>query len=222
MREYRININSNWRAIACFILVMPFYLFSLDFIPSSTTFIQIITFAILLLTMYVICDLVSRGTIRISVTSSGVKTVWTRQFLLAKNPDTDLSWDRIVDFKHHEDKWLESFKLTLTENQQYKFYKYTLLPQQDNFHSFIKEFPNLVNNTNKDLTKKIREGESEYLNSSFQWALILMTIAGIFLLVYKFIDPNSGPRWSALGTIFFGIIYYWYNVYIEKTNANNL
>ncbi|MEP5365933.1 MAG: hypothetical protein ABJQ37_18940 [Reichenbachiella sp.] len=135
---------------------------------------------------------------------------------MSKKPNIELSWDRIINYAYQEDRGLDSFRLTLTNNQQYKFYRLTYFPQKDEFDKFLDQFPKFIADEGNQTTRTIEQGRTEFQTPSFKWILIGMTVIASGLLINTLIDPDSGTTWPALGVIFTGILFYW-----TKVRRNN-
>jgi hypothetical protein len=209
-KSYRININSNKRAILVAILIYPVAFHLMTFTPTDWHFIPqyAIAFTLFFGPMYPV-TILSRGQIKIELTEDALRTKWIKRFFLSKEKDVELSWNRIIDYVHQDDRGLDSFQLTLTKSQQYKFYRYTYYPQKDDYDKFLTQFPKYLRRVNSANTKTINQGKTDFQTRSFKWVLIGMTILAIGLLINTIINPDSETRWATIGIIFSAILFYW-------------
>ncbi|MBX2964531.1 MAG: hypothetical protein KF845_00195 [Cyclobacteriaceae bacterium] len=220
MKSYEININSNKRAIPIAIFCFGLSIYFMALIPRDWNDIaSFITIAILFFAPIIPITIFSRGKIRIELTEEGFRTIWVKRFFLSSEPNIELNWNRIIDYVNQEDRGIGSFRLTLTDSQQFKFYRYTYFPQNDDFDKFLTQFPKFIKTVNFSNQKSIKEGRTEFQTRSFKWILSGLTILAIGLLVNTLMNPDSGTRWATLGVIFSGIIFYWIQA-TRKTNAN--
>ncbi|MEP0365766.1 MAG: hypothetical protein ABJD58_02300 [Cyclobacteriaceae bacterium] len=217
MKSFEININSNWRAIPVAAVFFALSLYLMDLIPRDwPSFLNFGTIAILFLFPIIPATLLSRGKIRIELTEDAFRTIWVKRFFLSSERNTELSWNRIIDYVIQEDRGLDSFRLTLTNNQQFKFYRYTCFPQKDDFDKFLSQLPSFIRSVNLADERTIEQGKTEFQTRSFKWVLIGLTILAVGLLVNALMNPNSGTRWATFGVIFSGILFYW----IQATRKN--
>jgi hypothetical protein len=220
MKSYEININSNKRAIPIAIIFFGLSIYFMTLIPSDwPDVVNFITIAVLFFAPIIPITIFSRGKIKIELTEESFRTIWIRRFFLGKDPNIELTWNRIIDYVNQEDRGIDSFRLTLTDNQQFKFYRYTYYPQNDDFDKFLTQFPKFIKTVNLGDQKSIEEGRTEFQTRSFKWILSILTILAVGLLVNALMNPNSGTRWTTFGVIFSGIIFYWIQA-TRKTNAN--
>ena len=217
MKTYKINTNSNKRAVFIAIILYPVAFHLMTLIPQNwPDWVNFGIISILFLGPMYPVTLLSRGKIQIELTEELFRTIWVRRFFLSRKPDIELHWDRIIDYVHQEDRGLDSFRLNLTNNQQFKFYRYTFYPQKDEFSKFLTQFPNFIQKINLDNSAPIELGKTEFQTRSFKRVLIGLTILATGLLIYTLLNPNSGTRWPTVGVIFSGILYYW----IQATRRN--
>ena len=217
MKSYEININSNWRAIPVAAVFFALSVYLMGLIPRDwPSILHFGTIAILFLFPIIPATLLSRGKIRIELTEDAFRTIWVKRFFLSNERNVELNWNRIIDYVNQEDRGLDSFRLTLTNNQQFKFYRYTYFPQKDDFDKFLHYFPVFLQRVDLASERTIQQGKTEYQTRSFKWVLIGLTVLAIGLLVNTLMNPNSGIRWATLGVIFSGILFYW----IQATRKN--
>lgn len=217
MKSYEININSNRRAIPVAMVFFGISIYLMTLIPRDwPEIVNFGTIAFLFFSPIIPVTILSRGTIRIELNDETFRTVWVRRFFLSRETNVELSWNRIIDYVNQEDRGLDSFKLTLTDNQHFKFYRYTYFPQKDDFEKFLTQFPKFIRSVNLANEGTIEQGKTEFQTQSFKWVLIGVTILAVGLLVNTLLNPNSGTRWATLGVIFSGILFYW----IQATRKN--
>jgi len=210
MKTYKININSNKRAIPVAIIFFGLSIYLMTLTPRDwPQYVDLGVIAILFFAPIIPVTIFSRGKIKIELTEEVFRTVWIRRFFLSREQNIELNWSRIIDFVNQEDRGLDSFRLTLTNNQQFKFYRYSYFPQKDDFDKFLAQLPKFIENVNLASTETIQQGQTEFQTKSFRWVLIGLTVLCIGLLVNTLMNPDSGTRWATLGVIFSGVIYYW-------------
>ena len=209
MRSYYVNINSNWRAIPVAAIFFGISIYLMNRIPSDwPELLNFVAIAILFFSPIIPVTILSRGKIRIELTEYAFRTIWIKRFFLSKEPDVELHWNRVIDYVNQEDRGLDSFRLTLTNNQQFKFYRYTFFPQRDDFEKFIHQLPTFLQRVDLADKRTIKRGKTEFQTRSFKWVLIGMTILAAGLLINTLINPDSGTRWTTIGVIFSGILFY--------------
>ncbi|WP_420583273.1 hypothetical protein [Reichenbachiella sp.] len=210
MRTFEININSNLRAVPVAIVFFGLSIYLIGEIPRDLPdFLSYVIIAILFLFPIIPTTLLSRGKIRVELAEDAFRTIWIRRFFLSNKQNIELDWNRVIDYVNQEDRGLDSFRLTLTNNQQYKFYRYTYFPQKDDFENFLYYLPVFLQKVELAKERTIEKGKTEFQSRSFKWVLIGLTIIAIGLLVNTLMNPNSGTRWASLGVIFSGIFFYW-------------
>jgi hypothetical protein len=210
MKSYEININSNWRAIPVAIVFFGLSIYLMTLIPRDwPDLVNFGTIAVLFFSPIIPVTILSRGKIRIELTEEAFRTIWVKRFFLSNEPNVELSWNRIIDYVNQEDRGLDSFRLTLTNNQQYKFFRYTYFPQKDDFNKFLSQLPGFIRSVNLADERTIEQGKTEFQTRSFRWVLIVLSVLAIGLLVNSLMNPSSGTRWTTLGVIFSGILFYW-------------
>lgn len=210
MRSYEININSNVRAIPVAICFFGLSIYLMTLIPREwPSFVNFGTVAILFFAPILPVTILSRGKIKIELTDEAFRTIWVKRFFLSRESNIELGWDRIINYVNQEDRGLDSFRLTLTNNQQFKFYRYTYFPQKDDFQKFLTQFPKFINSISHSNSVAIEKGKTDFQTKSFKWLLIILTLIASGLLINKIINPNSGMSWPTLGVILTGILFYW-------------
>ncbi len=217
MKSFEININSNKRAIPVAIVFFGFSIYLMTLIPRGwPDLVNFGTIAILFFAPIIPVTILSRGKIKVELTEQVFRTVWIKRFFLSNESNVEFSWNRIIDYVNQEDRGLDSFRLTLTNNQQFKFYRYTYYPQKDDFDKFLSQFPKFLKTVNLDNERVIEQGKTEFQTRSFRWVLVGLTILAVGLLVNMLMNPNSGTRWATFGVILSGILFYW----IQATRTN--
>lgn len=213
MRSYYININSNWRAIPVAMIFFGISIYLMTLIPSDwPELLNFAAIAILFFSPIFPVTILSRGKIRIELTEDTFRTIWIKRFFLSNEPDVELSWNRVIDYVNQEDRGLDSFRLTLTDNQQFKFYRYTYFPQKDDFDKFLHQLPTFLQRVDLANERTIKRGKTEFQTRSFKWVLIGITVLAVGLLINTLVNPDSGTRWATIGVIFSGILFYWMQV----------
>ncbi|MBK6265351.1 hypothetical protein JKA74_09900 [Marivirga sp. S37H4] len=210
MKSYEININSNLRAIPVAIIFFGLSFYLMTLIPRDwPDLVKFGIIAVLFFSPVIPVTILSRGRIRIDLTEEAFRFIWIKRFFLSKESNIELGWDRIIDYVNQEDRGLDSFRLTITNNQQLKFYRYTYFPQTDDFDKFLTQFPKFIKTVDLANERTIEQGKTEFQTRSFKRVLAVLTILAVGLLVNTLLNPDSGTRWASLGVIFLGILFYW-------------
>lgn len=210
MKSYYINVNSNWRALLIGGVFFGLTLYLVTLIPNDwPDLVHFGAFAILFMTPPFISSILSRGKIRIELTEKSFKTIWIKRFFLSNEQDVELGWDRIIDYVHQENQGPDSFRMTLTNKQQFKFYRYSYFSQNDDFHEFLYHFPVFLQRVNSTNQRTIDQGITEYQTRSFRWVLIIISIIAVGLLINTLLYPETGSSMLKIGIIFSGILFYW-------------
>lgn len=96
---------------------------------------------------------ISRAVIEIGVDRDKLSLKWTRQYLLHRRPDIELSLSDIKSYKYQEDTTFDLFKLTLKNGTVLKFWHFHLTGRDD-FGKLVMDFPSIVAKHNKSSAQK--------------------------------------------------------------------
>ncbi|MFZ4740609.1 MAG: hypothetical protein ACOYLE_05550 [Bacteroidales bacterium] len=213
MKKYNINIHSNRIAIISLIILFPLSLFIVDFITIGVNFtLHIIVFFGLIIGAGYLATYLSKSKIRIELTEESFKHIWVKRFIFSKEPDIKLDWNEIDNYFFENDRGFDSFQLTLNENKRYKITRYNHFPQHDDFYKFSIQFPKFINKVNTTENKSIKIGKTIFEEPLIKLFMFLATIVAVFILFYNLLYERNNTKWSSIGIMISGIIFYWMQV----------
>ncbi len=214
-REYHIKIYSISRFIIALIVVLcSLSVLMAEYLPrTENQLISIFQFVAIVLISFYIANQIGIAKVKVIFSTEGIIHVWTRRFFLSWERNIKISWDLVDNYVFHEDRTFDSFIINLTNKTRYKLNRLNILPIKDDFEKLVKDFPKLSNEFKNGLTadyqtKSIKKGESIYASKSFRWAFYFLSAVFLVLLLTKVFSPESQTRWSALGVIGSGLLFY--------------
>jgi hypothetical protein len=213
-KEYRIIIHSIFRFIIAMAVILCSSVILIDkYTPRiQNEFISILQFAAILFISIYLAQIISRAKAKVILSQEGFLHIWERKFFFSLEKNLNIAWDNIESYVFQEDRTFDSFIINLTTKQRYKINRLNFIPINDDFRSFISDFPKLSNEFLKGETSnhkcRIKEGETIYEGKAFKWILYFMTVGFLALLVAKILNPDSSSSWGSLGVIGSGILFY--------------
>lgn len=197
--------------IGIFISINSLILDKLPKIENEVIFViqVVVVFAI----SFYMAHLIGMGKAKLILNDEGITHVWERRFLLSREKNYNIPWSIVDNYVFQEDRTFDSFIINLTNQTRYKVNRLNILPNKDDFNRLVKEFPRLSNEfkNGNDLslgTKSIKEGVSIYARKSFRWVFYFMSAGFLILVLTKVFNPDSETKWSMLGVIGSGILFY--------------
>ncbi|MUP39609.1 hypothetical protein [Labilibaculum euxinus] len=165
--------------------------------------------------------------VKVVYTDEAIFHIWERRFLLSWERNIKIPWDIVDTYVFQEDRTFDSFIINLTNKTRYKINRLNLIPIKDDFENLVKDFPRLSNEYKNGIDSSlaanpIKEGESIYASKYFKWIFYFMIVGFLILVLSKLLDSESETRWSSLGVIGSGLLFYWgiINGQEKTTNAN--
>ena len=214
-REYHIKVHSIVRFMIAWIgMLLSSIILILDNLPrTDNKILSIIQFLAVFITSFYLAHLIGMGKAKVLFTDEGLVHIWQRRFILSWEKNFKIPWSVVDNYVFQEDRTFDSFIINLTNKKRYKIDRLNILPINDDFMRLVKDFPKLSNEYKNGLTpdnhtKSIKEGESFYASKSFRWVFYFMSAGFLFLVLTKVFNPESETRWSALGVIGSGLLFY--------------
>ncbi len=225
-REYHIKIHSISRFFIAMIAIFLSSIFLiLDKLPcTDNDIISIIQFLSVFISSFYLAHLIGMGKARVLFTDEGFVHIWQRKFFLSYEKNFKIPWNIIDSYVFQEDRTFDSFIINLTNKKRYKINRLNVMPIKDDFKKLIKDFPKLSNEfkngmTSENKTKLIKEGESIYASKSFRLVFYFMFVGFLVLLLTKVFNPESETKWSSLGVIGSGLLFYGLIIKEQKKNT---
>lgn len=220
-REYHIKIYSIGRFVVAFSVALSL---SIILLTNHNFHIENKIFSILLFlgifaTSFYVALLVGTAKAKIIFTEEAFIHIWEKNFFFSTGRDIKIPWCIIINYVFEEDRNFDRFIINLTTNKRYKINKFTMIPIKDDFNKLVKDFPKLANEymkksiSDNDITANsdvplIYKGESFYASRHFRWIFYFMTVIFFVLLLTKMFNSESSIRWSSLGLIGCGLLFY--------------
>jgi hypothetical protein len=224
-REYQVKIYSISRFIIAMIVVLcSLSVFAVDYLPKTDNkIISTLQFIAIYIISFLLASRIGRAKVKMIFTNEGIVHVWIRRFFLSWERNVTIPWSLVDNYVFHKERTFDSFIINLNNKTRYKINRLNILPIKDDFKKLVKDFPKLWNeyrnSTNTDnQTVKIKEGESIYASNSFKWTFYFLIALFLVLLLAKVFNPNSGTRWSSLGIIGSGLLFYGSMIQGQKKN----
>jgi hypothetical protein len=224
-REYHFKIHSISRFIIAMIVILCSLLVLIDeYLPRiENEIISTLQFIAILLFSFYAANQIGIAKVKVIFTNEGIIHVWIRRFFLSWESNIKISWDLVDNYVFQEDRTFDSFIINLTNKTRYKITRMNVLPIKDDFKKLVKDFPKLSNEYKSGLTpdnqiKTIKEGESIYASKSFRWVFYFMLVGFLVLVLTKVFNPESETRWSALGVIGSGLLFYGLMIKAQRKN----
>lgn len=225
-KAYYIKIHSISRFIVAFIAIILscISLINITLPQTENKILTIIQFLLIFLTSLYLAHLIGMGKAKILFTEEGLVHIWERRFILSWEKNFKIPWNIVDNYVFQEDRTFDSFIINLTNKKRYKINRINILPIKDDFEKLVTDFPKFSNDYKKLLTtdiliESIKEGESIYSSKSFRLVFYFMAVVFLVLLFIKVLNPESETKWSALGVIGSGILYY--GLMIKSRKRNN-
>jgi len=196
-----------------------------EYLPrTENQIISILQFLVILLISFYISNQIGIAKVKVIFTNEGIIHIWIRRFFLSWERNIKIPWDLVDNYIFREDRTFDSFIINLSNKTRYKINRLNVLPIKDDFEKLVKDFPKLSNEYKNGLNsdnqiKSIKEGESIYASKSFRWVLYFLSAGFLVLVLAKVFNPESETRWSALGIIGFGLLFY--GLMIKEQRKNN-
>ena len=224
-REYIIKIHSSSRFIIAFIVLLcTGSILMMDYLPRiENEFISIIQFFAILVTSFYLAHLFGLAKAKVILAEDAFIHIWERRFFLSWEKNFKIPWNIVDTYVFQEDRTFDSFIINLTIKRRYKINQLNVFPIRDDFKKLVKDFPRLSNEFRKGIltdndTSLIKEGETIYASKSFKWGFYFMTAVFIILVLTTILNPESDTRWSSLGVIGSGILFYGLMIKGQKKN----
>lgn len=164
-KSYEIFVYTGWRWA---VVMMPmalagvFLLFLLLPKDVSKWVFVLMSLIIWLLVDWLVTPLI-RGKVFITLSDKGFCCVWTKRYFWSKLPDIILSWDRIVEYVFETSRSRDTFRLRLTNNEEFRLDRYTiLLSPRDNFERFKYELPEFLCALELESGRKVARGKTTF------------------------------------------------------------
>ena len=196
----------------------------LDKLPhTDNEIISVIQILSVFFISFYLAHLIGMGKVKILFTDEGLVHIWQRRFILSWEKNFKIPWSIVDNYVFQEDRTFDSFIINLTNKKRYKINRLNILPINDDFERLVNDFPKLSNDYKNLLApdnqiETIKEGESIYANKSFRWIFYFMSVLFIVLVFIKVLNPESQTRWSALGSIGSGLLFYGLMMKAQKKN----
>ncbi len=213
-KEYRITIHSIARFIIATAIILCSSLILIDtYIPRiENEFISIIQFLAVFISSIYLGHLIGMAKIKILLNEEGITHIWERRFLLSRDRNFKITWDKVDNYVFEEDRTADRFIINLKSEIRYKIDRLNIIPINDDFNKLIQDFPKLSNEFKdaKDPNSKlkIKEGEIIYASKAFKWIIFFILAGFLILLVGKILNPESDTRWGSIGVIGCGLLFY--------------
>lgn len=224
-REYHFKIHSISRfLIAMIVILCSLSVLMIEYLPrTENEIISIFQFISIVLISFYTANQIGMAKVKVIFTNEGIIHVWIRRFFLSWESNIKISWDLVDNYVFQEDRAFDSFIINLTNKTRYKINRLNILPIKDDFKKLVKDFPKLSNEfkngmTTDNQTKKIKEGESIFASKSFRWIFYFLSTVFLVLVVTKVFNSESETRWSALGVIGSGLLFYGLLIKGQRTN----
>lgn len=224
-REYQIKIYSISRFIIALVVILcSLSILTIDYLPQiENEVISTLQFLSIFIASFYLANLIGMAKVKVVYTDEAIFHIWERRFLLSWEKNIKIPWSIVDNYVFQEDRTFDSFIINLTNKTRYKINRLNLIPIKDDFESLVKHFPRLSNEYKNSInpsteTNPVKKGESIYESKHFKWIFYLMTIGFIILVLSKVLDPESETKWSSLGVIGSGLLFYWGIIKGQKNN----